>query len=396
MNFPGAGTDFHDRPRHVRTVTRLLRASPVVALVGPRQSGKTTLAGRVVSGRKHVTRFDLESPRDAERLRDPLLALEKLRGVVVLDEIQHVPELFRVLRVLVDWPGTPARFLVLGSATGDLLRQSSETLAGRIAYHELGPLALDEVGAGADAETKLWRRGGFPRSFFARSESESQRWRDDFVRTFLERDLAPVGVRIPAHTLFRFWSMLAHYHAQTWNGAELARAFAMSESTVRSYLDVLTGTFMVRQLKPWHENLAKRQVKSPKIYLSDSGIVHTLLGIGSQDELERHPKVGASFEGFAIEQVIARLGVRREKCFFWATYQGAELDLLVLAGTKRLGFEVKRTSTPKLTASMKIALGDLRLDRLDVLYEGTETYALAPRVRAVPVSRVFKDRLGPA
>jgi predicted AAA+ superfamily ATPase len=389
MTFHGLAADFHDRPRHAQAVARLLRTSPVVAILGPRQCGKTTLAMRVVAARKHVTRFDLESPRDVERLRDPLLALEKLRGVVVLDEIQRVPELFRVLRVLADRPSAPARFLVLGSATGDLLRQSSETLAGRIAYHELGPLAIDEVGAGDLG--RLWRRGGFPRSFLAKSETESLRWRDDFVRTFLERDLGQLGVRIPSQTLFRFWSMLAHYHAQVWNGAELARAFAMSESTVRSYLDVLTGTFMVRQLQPWHENLGKRQVKSPKIYLGDSGVVHALLGVGSQEDLERHPKVGASWEGFAIDQIVARLGVRREKCFFWATYQGAELDLLVLAGNKRLGFEVKRTSTPRITPSMKIALADLRLDRLDVIYDGPETYPLAPRIRAVPLSRVFEQ-----
>ncbi|HEX4512406.1 MAG TPA: ATP-binding protein, partial [Polyangiaceae bacterium] len=250
-----------ERRRHVAAVRRLLRSSPVVALVGPRQSGKTTLATAIMAGRAHPTRFDLESPRDLERLGDPLLALESLRGLVVLDEIQRVPELFKVLRVLVDRPRTPARFLVLGSATPDLLRQSSETLAGRIAYHELPPLAADEVGSGK--LPILWRRGGFPRSFLAHGERESARWREDFVQTFLERDLAPLGVRIPAQTLFRFWSMLAHYHAQIWNGAELARAFGMSESSVRSYVDVLSGTFMVRQLQPWHETLGKRQVRSP-------------------------------------------------------------------------------------------------------------------------------------
>ncbi len=378
-----------ERHRHTVIVERLLRSNPVVALVGPRQSGKTTLAMRVLAGRKRATRFDLESPRDLERLRDPLLALEPLRGLVVLDEIQRAPELFPVLRVLADRPKAPARFLVLGSATGELLRQSSETLAGRVAYHELPPLTVDEVGA-VKAQT-LWRRGGFPRSFLSQSERESLRWRDDFVRTFLERDLAPLGVRVPSQTLFRFWSMLAHYHAQLWNGAELARAFGMSESTVRAYLDVLTGTFMVRQLQPWHENLGKRQVRSPKIYLGDSGILHALLGIASQEDLERHPKIGASWEGFAIDQIVARLDVRREKCFFWSTYQGAELDLLVTAGGQRRGFEIKRTAVPKVTPSMKIALEDLRLDALDVIYEGTETYPLGPRIRAVPLSRVFDD-----
>jgi predicted AAA+ superfamily ATPase len=376
-----------DRSRHILTVRRLLRSAPVVAIVGPRQSGKTTLASLVTTGK--VTRFDLEDPRQIERLGDPMLALAPLRGLVVLDEIQRRPELFPVLRVLADRPRTPARFLVLGSATGDLMKQSSESLAGRIAYHELPGLALDEVGA-ADA-SKLWRRGGFPRSFLARSEADSLRWREDFTRTFLERDVAALGLRVPSTTLHRFWSMLAHYHAQVWNGAELARAFGMSESTVRSYLDMLTGTFMVRQLAPWHENLAKRQVKSPKVYLSDSGVLHTLLGIRTADELEGHPKVGASWEGFALEQVVARLDLRRERCFFWSTHQGAELDLLVTVGGRRVGFEIKRTTVPRVTKSMRIAMTDLRLARLDVLYEGSETYPLEKGIRAVPVSRVFDD-----
>jgi predicted AAA+ superfamily ATPase len=343
----------------------------------------------VTEDRASVTWFDLESPLDIERLRDPMLALGKLRGLVVLDEVQRSPGLFPFLRVLADRPNTPARFIVLGSATGELLRQSSETLAGRIAYHDLPGLTLDETGV--DKRDKLWRRGGFPRSFLARSEAESARWRDDFVRTFLERDVAALGLRIPGTTLFRFWSMLAHYHAQIWNGAELARAFAMSESSVRSYLDVLTQTFMIRQLTPWYENLAKRQVRSPKVYLADSGVLHSLLGLATAAELERHPKVGASWEGFAIEQIVAALGVRRERCFFWASYQGAELDLLLEVRGKRLGFEVKRTSVPKMTKSMRVALADLRLDRLDVVYDGEEVYELDRKVRALPMSRVFQE-----
>jgi predicted AAA+ superfamily ATPase len=293
--------------------------------------------------------------------------------------------------VLVDRPRNPARFLVLGSASGDLMRQSSESLAGRVAYHELGGLTLDELGPGKAGV--LWRRGGFPRSYLARSEGESLRWRDDFVRTFLERDMATLGVRIPSTTLYRFWSMLAHYHAQIWNGAELARAFGISESTVRSYLDVLTGTFMTRQLAPWHENLAKRQVRSPKVYLADSGILHSLLGIDTATDLERHPKVGASWEGFALEQVVMALGVRREKCFFWASYQGAEIDLFVLTGGRRLGFEIKRTTAPRATKSMHVAMTDLRLDRLDVVYEGTETYRIGAKIRALPLSCVFPDTM---
>lgn len=375
-----------ERPRHLQRLRALLKANPVVAIVGARQTGKTTLSH--LAGAATVTRFDLESPRDLERLRDPLLALEPLRGLVVLDEIQRRPDLFPVLRVLADRPRRPARFLVLGSATGELMHQAAESLAGRIAYHELGGLTLDEV---AGDHRKLWRRGGFPRSYLARTEAASFAWRDELTRTFLERDLPALGVRTPAATLFRFWSMLAHYHAQLWNGAELARAFAMSESAVRAYLDVLTGTFMVRQLAPWHENIAKRQVRSPKVYLADAGILHALLGVGTQAELERHPKVGASWEGFAIEQLIARLGLRRERCFFWSTHQGAELDLFVTHRGRRLGFEVKRTSAPKVTKSMRSALVDLRLDRLDVIYEGDATYPLDRRVRAVPARRIFDD-----
>ncbi|MBI1946047.1 MAG: ATP-binding protein [Deltaproteobacteria bacterium] len=379
------------RPRHLADVRRLLKSNPIVALLGARQTGKTTLSREVI-GDRSATRFDLESPHDSERLRDPTLALAPLRGLVVLDEVQRRPDLFPVLRVLADRPRTQARFLVLGSASGQLLRQTSESLAGRIAYHELPGFALDEVMAtGTGAHLRLWRRGGFPRSFLARSEAESARWRDDFVRTFLERDVGTLGVRVPATTLFRFWSMLAHYHAQLWNGAELARAFAMSETAVRHYLDVLSDTFMVRQLTPWHENLKKRQVRSPKVYLTDSGLLHVLLGVADGQQLERHPKVGASWEGFALEQVVARLGVRREQCFFWATHQGAELDLFVLKGGKRLGFEIKRTTVPRVTKSMRVAGSDLGLARLDVIYEGTDTYQLDERIRAVPLSRVFDD-----
>ncbi|HEY5609663.1 MAG TPA: ATP-binding protein [Thermoanaerobaculia bacterium] len=376
-----------ERGRHLRRVRSLLRSSPVVAILGPRQSGKTTLS-RLVADERRTARFDLENPQDLDRLADPMLVLAPLRGLVVLDEIQRRPELFPVLRVLADRPRTPARFLVLGSATGELMRQSSESLAGRIAYHELPGLAVDEIGSQI---ARLWRRGGFPRSFLARSEAASVTWRDDFVRTFLERDIPALGLRIPSPTLFRFWSMLAHYHAQIWNGAELARAFAMAETTVRSYLDLLTETFMVRQLQPWHENLAKRQVRSPKVYLRDSGVLHSLLGIGTGDQLARHPKVGASWEGFALEQLVTRLELRPEKCFFWSTYQGAELDLFVARGGRRIGFEIKRASVPKMTKSIHTAMSDLRLDRLDVIYEGDQTYLLAQKVRAVPLTRIFED-----
>jgi triosephosphate isomerase len=273
------------------------------------------------------------APTDRARLADPMLALKPLRGLVVIDEVNHAPGIFAVLRVLADRPRRPARFLALGSASPDLLRQSAETLAGRIVYHALTPLSLAEVG-----ETnlqRLWRRGGFPASYVARSENDSVRWRKAFVRTFLERDIADFGLRLSPVTLERFWAMLAQYHAQIWNGSELARAFGVSDTTVRGYLDTLTATFVVRQLRPWSENIGRRQVRSPKIFIADSGLLHTLLGIASERDLERHPKIGASWEGFALAQVIARLRADPEECYFWATHQGAELDLLVVRGSRR-------------------------------------------------------------
>jgi predicted AAA+ superfamily ATPase len=378
------------READLERVGRLLSQFPVVALLGPRQVGKTTLAQAFARRAKQpVHRFDLERSEDLAQLADPMLALEPLRGLVVLDEIQRRPELFPTLRVLADRPRKPARFLVLGSASRDLLRQTSESLAGRIAHHELAPLSLSDVGA--NRLRQLWRRGGFPRAFIPRSEEASATWRRELVRTFIERDLPQLGVRIPGATLERFWAMLAHYHGQTWNGSELARAFGVSDTTVRGYLDLLVATFMVRLLPPWHENLAKRQVKAPKLYIADSGLFHTLLGIESAATLERHPKVGASWEGFALTQVIASLGARREECFHWATHQGAELDLLVIRDRRRRGFEFKRTSAPTLTTSMRIALADLRLDSIDVVHAGTRTFPLAPKVRAVACARLLED-----
>lgn len=379
-----------DRPRHLSRLSALLRDSPVVAILGPRQVGKTTLAraiARKQSGRTTV--FDLENEADLSRLSDPMLALDALRGLVILDEIHRRPDIFPTLRVLSDRPRKPARFLVLGSASPELLRQSSETLAGRIAYHELAGFSLEEVGP--SAWNRLWLRGGFPRSFLARSEDLSGGWRRDFARTFLERDLSQLGVAIPAATLGRFWAMLAHWHGQVWNASEFARAFGVSDMTVRRYLDILAGTFVARLLQPWQENLGKRQVKSPKVYISDSGVLHTLLGIASREDLDRHPKIGASWEGFGIQATVDRLRARHDECFFWATHAGAELDLLVLRGRRRLGFEFKRTVAPTVTASMKIALQDLELARLDVIHAGDKTYPLAPRIRALSLSRIIED-----
>lgn len=379
-----------ERTAALETLRRSLRTTPVVAILGARQVGKTTLARALAaSWPSPTTYFDLESPVDQARLADPMLALAPLRGLVVLDEIQLRPALFATLRVLCDRPRKPSRFLVLGSASPSLLRQGAESLAGRIAFVELGPFGIDEVGSARAG--RLWLRGGFPRSFLARSDAESGDWRRAFVQTFLERDLPQLGITIGAPTLRRFWTMIAHYHAQLWNASELARAFGVADTTVRGYLDLLTGTFMVRQLLPWSANVGKRQVKAPKIYLSDSGLLHTLLGLEHKEDLERHPKVGASFEGFALESVVRRLGARSHECFFWRTYAGAELDLLVVRGRRRLGFEFKRTTAPGLTPSMRSALADLELEHIDVVHAGTETFPLAPKIRAVALARVLED-----
>lgn len=363
---------------------------PVVGILGPRQIGKTTLAlalgGRT---RKAVTHFDLEDSRDLARLRDESAALEPLRGLVILDEIQRRPEIFPALRVLADRPRKPARFLVLGSASPDLLRQTSESLAGRIAYVRLEGFGIGDVGVAN--WRKLWLRGGFPRSYLARSGKESFAWREALIQTYLQRDLAQFEPRLPGATLGRFWSMLAHYHGQIWNASEFGRAFALTDKTVRRYLDVLEDTFMVRVLRPWSENLGKRLVKSPKVYVNDSGLLHSLLDLEDTDGLERHPKIGASFEGFALSEVVRRLRASPQQCYYWATHQGAELDLLVVKGRRRLGFEFKHTSAPGFTKSMVIAAKDLRLESLDVIHPGKDSYPLTDRIRAVSIERLAKD-----
>ena len=376
-----------ERDQDVLAVQTALGRFPVVGIIGARQAGKTTLA-RAIAKRQlgPVTHFDLEDPADLARLADPRLALGDLRGLVILDEIQRRPEIFPTLRVLADRRPRRVRFLVLGSASPDLLRQGSESLAGRIHYHELKGLSLSDVGR--TRLKRLWLRGGFPRSFLAKSETESVAWRRALIRTFLERDLPQLGVQIPAETLRRFWTMVAHVHGQTWNASEFGRAFGMADTTVRRYLDLLTGTFLVRQLQPFHENLAKRQVKAPKLYVSDSGLLHSLLGLHDERDLEGHPKVGASWEGFALDEVVRLMGARAEDCYFWATHAGAELDLLIVRGRRRWGFEVKKTSAPSLTRSMHIAMKDLRLDRLDVIHAGRDSFALAPKVRAVALADV--------
>ena len=370
------------REHHLRRVRLLLREYPVVAILGARQVGKSTLARQLAARRGPTHWFDLENPVDLARLADPGLELRALRGLVVLDEIHRLPDVFPLLRVLADRPRTPARFLVLGSASPALLKQTSETLAGRVAFHELDGFGLREI---SDWE-RLWLRGGFPLSYLARSEAASRRWRDGFIQTFLARDVPELGSLVPSTTLRRFWTMLAHWHGQIWNGAEFGRAFGVSHTTVRRYLDLLTSVFVARQLQPWHENISKRQVKSPKVYIGDSGILHALLGLASREDVVAHPKVGASWEGFVVGQIIHLLGAAPEQCFHWSTHSGAELDLLVLSGNRRYGFEVRRTEAPRLTASMRSAFETLRLDRLDVVHAGAERFALAKGVRALPAS----------
>lgn len=379
-----------ERKRHLERLRSLLRQSKVVAILGARQVGKTTLALDLArnSGRS-FTHLDLEDPAAAARLVEPVAALRDLEGLVIIDEIQRRPDLFPALRVLADRPRKATRFLVLGSASPALLKQSSESLAGRISYHTLDGLSLDEVAP--ERADRLWVRGSYPRSFLARTDADAERWRRDLIATYLERDLPDLGVTIPSATIRRFWTMLAHWHGQIWKSAEFARSFGVADTTVRRYLDLLADTFMVRLLLPFHENIAKRQVKSPKVYLTDTGILHSLLGLRSRADLDVHPRLGASWEGFAIAQTMAQLEARPEECFFWRTHTGAELDLLVVRGRRRLGFEVKRTLQPKVTPSMRSALADLHLDRLDVVHAGEETYPLASRIRALALRRITKD-----
>jgi hypothetical protein len=370
-----------ERPRLRAAVAAALERAPVVALVGPRQVGKTTLARTFLSS-DSANYFDLEVPAAEVLLANPMLALESRTGLVVVDEVQRAPDVFKVLRVLCDRDPLPCRFLLLGSAAPGLLQQTAETLAGRIEVIEIGGFALDEVGP--DAIDRLWLRGGFPRSFTAAREADSRRWRQQFVRTFVERDLPLLGFTSPPAAMRRFWALLAHWHGQIWNAAEPARTLGVTAPTVRRLLDWLAGTFMVRTLPPWHENLGKRQVKAPKVYLRDSGLLHELLGIPDHDTLLVHPKAGASWEGFALESVLAV--AQPDDAYFWATHGGAELDLLLLKDGKRVGVEFKRADAPRLTPSITTALHDLRLDALYVVYPGTRRYPLAERVEVVPLT----------
>jgi len=375
------------RTEAVKSLEDLLGQFPVVALIGARQVGKSTLARQLASRVKQATVFDLENGPDLARLAEPTLALGGLRGLVIIDEIQRRPDLFPALRVLADRPRRPARFLVLGSAAPALLRQSSETLAGRIATFELDGFNLGEV-APKKAE-QLWLRGGFPKSFLAASDAQSLRWRQEFLDTFLERDIPALGFRLPPALLGRFWRMLAHSHGQIWNASEIGRSLGVTDATVRHYLDVLTSAFVVRVLAPFHENLGKRQVKSPKVYVADTGLLHALLGITDRRALDVHPRLGASWEGFVIREIMRHFRARRDECFFWRTHDGAELDLLIVRGQRRHGFEVKRTDAPRVTPSMRSALADLHLDRLTVLHAGADEYPMGERIHAVPVTKLL-------
>ena len=369
-------------PRLARdAVTRALGRSPVVAIVGPRQCGKTTLARQLVAAGS-ANYFDLEDPVSLGRLDEPLTALRDLSGLVVIDEVQHRPDLFPILRVLADRDGNPTRFLVLGSAGPNLLRQSAESLAGRIEYIELTGFQVAEVGI--SRMDRLWIRGGFPRSFLANTDDDSLAWRKAFVRTFVERDLPQFGAQLSALVLHRLLAMVAHYHGQILNVAELAGALNISQGTVRRYLDLLHELFLIRQLRPWHENLGKRQVRRPKVFVRDSGLYHHLIGVGTANALRQHPRIGASWEGFMLEKVIAET-LPDEACF-WATHNGAELDLLLLGQGRRIGVEIKRVDAPRRTRSMTAALNDLRLDALYVVYPGDASYRIDDRITAIPAT----------
>lgn len=372
------------RPRLQAAIASALARSRAVALVGPRQSGKTTLARQFLSP-ADPRYFDLENPLDRSRLDQPMTALELHEGLVVIDEVQFAPQLFSVLRVLIDRSERPGQFLLLGSASPALLRQAGESLFGRLEVIEVGGFDIEE--AGAAEQNLLWSRGGYPRSFLAGSDADSQAWRLHAINRLVETDLAQYGINVPAPAMLRFWRMLAHYHGQVWNAAEPARSLGTSEPTVRRYLDHLTQTFMVRQLQPWHQNLGKRQIKAPKIYFRDSGLLHTLLGVGSLPELLAHPRSGASWEGFALEQVL-RLG-QPDEAYFWGTHAGAELHLLLIEGGRRIGIEFKRIDAPRLTPSMAIARRDLRLDALYVVYPGERRYTLGDGAEAVPLAALL-------
>ena len=384
-------TTFYDR------IEALYRSHPMVGILGPRLCGKTTLARAYLAAlsaqaEERVHYFDLEDPEHLNRLTDAKLALAPLDGLVVIDEVQRRPELFPLLRVLIDRRPRTQRYLILGSASRDLIRQSSETLAGRIAYLELPPFTAFEV----DDAARLWLRGGFPPSYLAASDADSMVWRNAYTASFLERDVPALGIHFPAATMRRFWMMLAHWHGRLFNAAQLARSLDVSAPTVKRYLDILEGTFMMRVLQPWHANIGKRQVKSPKIYLRDSGILHALLGLPTDAASRAHPVVGQSWEGFALEQVVQILRAEAPECYFWATHTGGELDLLVVRGERRMAFEFKYSSAPRVTRSMQAALDALDLDDITIVCPGeSDSYPLTDRIRVTNLAQLAKEAKEP-
>lgn len=365
------------RNSYLAQIREAFEVFPICALLGPRQCGKTTLASTFKETCESSYHFDLEDPTDHARLETPKLALENLSGLVVIDEIQRLPELFTYLRVLVD-KNPNVKLLILGSASRDLIHQSSESLAGRIQYIHMSPFKLSET----NDFNRLWMRGGFPRSYLASSESASFIWRKAYISTFLERDLATMGFNLSPQVMRRLWTMLAHYHGNIMNYSEFARSLGVTDKTVKSYLDVLDGAFMARTLKPWHANIQKRQVKAPKVYIKDSGILHTLLGIQTE-EVMSHPKVGASWEGFAIEEVIHKMKADPEDCYYWRTHAGAELDLLICQGSKKYGFEFKYTDRPQTSKSMHSAIEDLALDSLTLIIPGKDSFKIHENINAI-------------
>jgi predicted AAA+ superfamily ATPase len=372
------------RPNLITEVLSALQRSRAVGLVGPRQCGKSTLARQIGGLTAEVEYFDLEDPEAEARLRDAKLTLAPLKGLVIIDEVQRRPDLMPLLRVLLDRDPLPARYLLLGSASPELIRGASESLAGRIEFIEMEGFTLQEVGT--ESIQKLWLRGGFPLSYLARSDADSFRWRSAFLQAFFERDLRLMGVDLPPLTVLRFITMLAHYHGQTCNGSEIARSMQLAHTTIKRYLDILTGALLVYQLPPWAENIGKRLVKSPKIYIRDSGLLHALLDLPDMRTLQSHPKLGASWEGFAMGQLLSRL--EKRYVHFWSTHGGAELDLCVMRGSRRTGVEFKYSSAPTISKSMRIALEDLRLDHLYIVTPGDKSFALAEDISVLGLSRL--------
>jgi uncharacterized protein len=378
------------RKHYLNRVKKALARNPVVAVLGPRQCGKTTLARQMLPA-KHPHYFDMEDPVVAHLMENPMTALQSLRGQVVIDEAQRQPGLFPVLRVLADRAGRPATFLILGSASPELSRQTAESLAGRVEIIEMRGFDLNELTPAA--QEKLWERGSFPRSFLAADDEGSVAWRKNFVRTFLERDLASLGFGLSPALMGRFWTMLAHYHAQIWNGSEIAASLGIAPNTARAYLDALEQTYMIRRLQPWHANLGKRLVKTPKIYFRDSGLFHTLCNIPSAAQLLTHPKLGASWEGFALEEILQ--AQQPDQVWFYAVHSGSELDLLMKIGSRRIGVEFKRADAPVATRSMRLAIADTKLDELWVVYPGTRSYALDRIITVLPLRECIQRRKAP-